>query len=295
MRIPKTLVPAAALITAIALVATLGASSTTNPGITPDVVDSPTLAAGSTMKKIHDRGYLRIGTRYDHPGLSAGNLQGHQEGFEIDLGEYIAGRLGLRADQIQYVEASSANREQFLAQDKVDLVMATYSITDKRRKVVSFAGPYADIGLDLVVLKGNPVGIIDPQTPRGVRICSTAGGQVSATIRKEFPQANLIEFDVSSKCIDALKNGTVDALSTHGPIGAGYVSKDDEDLEMLGRPFYQDNWAVGIAKGDTQFCEWIDLTLQEASKDGSYARAWDASLGRYSKQPMTLPEPEPCS
>jgi ABC-type amino acid transport substrate-binding protein len=50
---------------------------------------------------------------------------------------------------------------------------------------------------------------------------------------------------VSSKCIDALKNGTVDALSTHGPIGAGYVSKDPDDLEMLGRPFYADNPADG--------------------------------------------------
>nr|WP_184485432.1 glutamate ABC transporter substrate-binding protein [Saccharopolyspora gloriosae] len=247
------------------------------------------------MQKIQDRGHLRIGTRYDHPGLSAGNLRGQQEGFEIDLGEYIAGKLGLRADQIQYVEASSANREQFLAQDKVDLVMATYSITDKRKKVVSFAGPYAAISLDMVALRGNPAGIQDPQTPRGTRVCSTTGGQVSATIREEFPQTDLIEFDVSSKCIDALKNGTVDALATHGPIGAGYVSKDTEELEMVGRPFYQDNWAIGISKGDTGFCQWLGRTLQQASDDGSYSRAWDASLGRYSKQPMILPEPQQCS
>ncbi|WP_433504871.1 glutamate ABC transporter substrate-binding protein [Pseudonocardia halophobica] len=275
--------------------ATLGATSTTNPGITPPVAQDPQFPAGSTMQEIHDRGYLRIGSRYDHPGLSAANLQGQQEGFEIDLGEYVAGRLGLRADQIQYVEASSANREQFLAQDKVDMVMATYSITDKRRKVISFAGPYADIQLDLVTLKGNPKGIVDPQTPAGVRICSTAGGAVSAAIREHYPHTNLIEFDVSSKCIDALKNGTVDALSTHGPIGAGYVSKDPEDLEMLGRPFEADNWAVGIPKGDVQFCQWLDQTLRAASDDGSYAAAWDASLGRFSKQPMTLPEPQPCS
>jgi glutamate transport system substrate-binding protein len=295
VRLPKTLLAPAVLIIAIALVATTGATSTGNPGITPAVVQSPQFAPGSTMQKIHDRGYLRIGSRYDHPGLSAANLKGQQEGFEIDLGEYIAGKLGLRADQIQYVEASSANREQFLAQDKVDIVMATYSITDKRRKVISFAGPYADIQLDLVVLEGNPAGILDPQTPRGVRICSTAGGQVSATIRENYPDANLIEFDVSSKCIDALKNGTVDALSTHGPIGAGYVSKDPDDLGMLGRPFYADNWAIGIPKGDVQFCEWLNTTLRQASDDGSYAAAWDASLGRFAKQPMTLPEPQPCS
>jgi glutamate transport system substrate-binding protein len=259
------------------------------------VEQSPRFAPGSTMQKIHDRGYLWIGSRYDHPGLSAANLKGQQEGFEIDLGEYIAGKLGLRADQIQYVEASSANREQFLAQDKVDIVMATYSITEKRRKDISFAGPYADIQLDLVVLTGNPAGIVDPQTPRGVRICSTAGGQVSATIRENFPETNLIEFDVSSKCIDALKNGTVDALSTHGPIGAGYVSKDPDDLEMLGRPFYADNWAIGIPKGDGELCQWLNDTLRQAADDGSYTAAWNASLGWFAKQQMTLLEPQPCS
>jgi glutamate transport system substrate-binding protein len=295
MRIPKSFVPPALLILAIALIATMGATSVTSPGITPAVAQSPQFAPGSTMQKIHDRGYLRVGSRYDHPGLSAANLKGQQEGFEIDLGEYIAGKLGLRADQIQYVEASSANREQFLAQDKVDIVMATYSISDKRRQVISFAGPYADINLDLVTLKGNPTGIVDPQTPRGVRICSTAGGAVSAAVRKNFPDVNLIEFDVSSKCIDALLNGSVDALSTHGPIGAGYVSKDAEHLEMLGRPFAADNWAIGIGKGDVGFCNWLNQTLQEASDDGSYAAAWDGSLGRFAKQALTLPKPQPCS
>jgi glutamate transport system substrate-binding protein len=295
MRIPKSLIAPVLLIVAIALVATMGSSSATNPGISPAVAQNVEFAPGSTMQKIHDRGYLRIGSRYDHPGLSAANLKGQQEGFEIDLGEYIAGKLGLRPDQIQYVEASSANREQFLAQDKVDIVMATYSISEKRRQVISYAGPYADIQLDLVTLKGNPAGIVDPQTPRNVRICSTAGGAVSAAVRKDFPDVNLIEFDVSSKCIDALLNGTVDALSTHAPIGAGYVSKDPDNLEMLGRPFAADNWAIGIPKGDVGFCGWLNQTLREASDDGSYAAAWNANLGRFAKQSLSLPEPQPCS
>lgn len=295
MRTPKTLALPLILSAAIALVAIFGYPSRSQPGITPPVDPNPTFPAGSTMQKIHDQGVLRLGTRYDHPGLSAANLQGTLEGFEVDLAEYIAGKLGLRADQLDYVEASSANREQFLMQNKVDMVMATYSITDSRRKLISFAGPYADIQLDLVTLKGNPAGIIDPQTPRNVRICSTAGGQVSASIREHYPNTNLIEFDVSSKCIDALKNGTVDALATHGPVGAGHVSHDADSLEMLGAPFEEDNWAIGISKGDTQFCEWLDQVLQEASDDGSYAQAWDVSLGQYSKQPMKLPAPQKCS
>src|ERR1044072_9378273 len=110
MPIPKSLIAPVLLIVAIALVATMGSSSTTNPGISPAGAQTVEFAPGSTMQEIHDRGYLRIGSRYDHPDLSAANLKGQQEGFEIDLGEYIAGKVGLRADQIQYVEASSANR-----------------------------------------------------------------------------------------------------------------------------------------------------------------------------------------
>ncbi len=279
----------------ITLIAVFGTSSVANPGITSAVAESPQFPAGSTMAKLHDEGVLRVGTRYDHPGLSARNLKGQQEGFEIDMVEYIAAKLGLTPDQIEWTEANSANREQFLIQDKVDIVVATYTASEKRKQVISFAGPYFDVHYDMVVAKGNPKHITDPQTPSGVKVCSTVGGTVSVYTRKDFPDTNLIEFDVSSKCIEALKNGTVDALITHAPIGIGYVGQDPDDLQMAGASLSDEAWSIGITKGDVTYCQWLDQTIDEFYADGSAQKSWDAYLGKYSQLPIVKPQFAECT
>ena len=280
---------------AIALVAVFGTSSVANPGISTPIAANPAFPAGSTMAKLHDAGALRVGTRYDHPGLSARNLKGQQEGFEIDMVEYIAANLGLKPDQIAWTEANSANREQFLVQDKVDMVVATYTASDKRKQVISFAGPYFDLTYDMVVAKGNPKQITDPQTPDGVKVCSTVGGTVSVYTRKDFPKTDLIEFDVSSKCIDALLNGSVDALITHAPIGIGYVGQDPDNLQMAGAKLGNEAWSIGITKGDTEYCRWLDHTIDQFYADGSAQKSWDAYLGRYAELPISKPEFAECS
>jgi glutamate transport system substrate-binding protein len=295
MKIHRGAMVAIVAVLAIAGIALFGTRSTVATGITPAVAQSVAFPAGTTMDKIARDGVLRVGTRFDHPGLSARNLRGEQEGYEIDLVRYLAGKLGVPADRIEWTEANSASREQLLQQDKVDIVVATLSITDKRRQVISFGGPYLQISNDLVTAKGNPKGITDPQTPHGVRVCSTLGGAVSASVRKNFPDTNLIEFDVSSKCIDALKNGSVDALATQGPIGAGYVSKDQKDLELINKPFAKEVWGVGIGKGDVAFCEFINTAITDFYADGSAAEAWADSLGRYTAQQAAMPALQPCT
>lgn len=294
MRFPRSALLPLATVMAIGGVAIFGTQSPVAVGISPTVAQSPQFPPGSTMDRIARSGVLRVSTRFDHPGLSARNLRGEQEGFEVDLVRYIAGRLGLSRDRIEWIEGNSASREELLQQNKVDIVVATFSITPKRQKVVGFGGAYLDITNDLVVPIGNPVHITDPQTPQGIRVCSTLGGAVSASLRKEFPDANLVEFDVSSKCIDALKNGSVDALATQGPIGAGYVSKNSTDLEMLGKPFTTERWGIGIAKGDTEFCEFLNTVIPDFYADGSAAKSWAESLGRYTAQQVKLPAPHPC-
>lgn len=295
MRRVRTFIVPFATILAIVLVATFGSSSSGNPGISTKVVADPKFPSGSTMSKLHQAGTLRVGTRYDHPGLSARNLRGHQEGFEIDMVEYLAAQLGIPSDNIKWVEANSANREQFLIQNKVDMVVATYTDSAERRKVIDFAGPYQDIKYDLVVLKGNPKHLTAPDKPRGARICSTVGGTVSVFVRKQFPDTRLVEFDVSSKCIDALLNGSVDALVTHAPIGAGYVGQDPTHLQMADASIGTEAWSIGIPKGSTDFCKWIDSELRTYAENGDMLRSWDSYLGRYTKTKAELPAPKPCS
>ncbi len=83
---------------------------------------------------------LKIGIKFDQPGL--GLKEGDKySGFDVDVATYIAGKLGTTPDKITWVQAPSAQRETLIQSGQVDLVVATYSITDARKEKVSFAGP----------------------------------------------------------------------------------------------------------------------------------------------------------
>ena len=100
-------------------------------------------------------GSIRIGTKFDQPGLGNINLETDEpEGFDVEIGKIIAGKLGIGEDDIEWVETVSANREAFIASDRVDLVIATYTINDERKEQVDFAGPYYVAGQDLLVARG---------------------------------------------------------------------------------------------------------------------------------------------
>ncbi len=105
--------------------------------------------------RLADAGSIRIGTKFDQPGLGNINLETDEpEGFDVEIGKIIAGKLGIGEDDIEWVETVSANREAFISTDRVDLVIATYTINDERKAQVDFAGPYYVAGQDLLVKRG---------------------------------------------------------------------------------------------------------------------------------------------
>ena len=99
-----------------------------------------------------ETGKIRIGIKFDQPGLGF-KKSGTYVGFDVDVAKYVAKKLGYSEDQIIWKEAPSKQREAMIQNGDVDMILATYSITDERKKAVSFAGPYFVAGQDLLVRK----------------------------------------------------------------------------------------------------------------------------------------------
>ena len=169
------------------------------------------------------------------------------------------------------------------------LVVGTYTINDNRKQRVSFAGPYYVAGQDIMVAKGNPLKIEGPDGLAGKNVCSVEGSTPAQNIRDKYPQAKLTLFDVYSKCADALRNGQVDAVTTDNVILTGLVAGSPDDFEIVGNPFTEEPYGIGLKKGDTEFRNFINDTLEESFEDGSWADAWDATAGAISGQ--EAPEP----
>jgi len=246
-------------------------------------------AEGTTMARLKEAGTVKVGTKFDQPLFGLKNLEGKPEGFDVEIAKLIAGEMGIAPDKVVFSEAVSANREPFIQQGKVDFVVATYTINDKRKQVVDFAGPYYEAGQDIMVAKGNPEGIGGPDDLAGKKVCSVTGSTPAENIRTNYPKAELTAFDVYSKCAEALKNGQVQAVTTDNVILLGLISQDEEAFELVGKPFTKEPYGIGLKKGDNEFRAFINDTLEKIEKDGRWKAAWDATAGKVATETPTPP------
>ena len=240
---------------------------------------------------------LKVGIKFDQPGL--GLKKGTEyTGFDVDVATYVAKELGTDAADITWVQAPSAQRETLIETGQVDMVVATYSITDTRKEKVSFAGPYFIAGQDLLV-RADDTSITGPDTLDGKKLCSVTGSTSAQKVKDTYPAVQLQEFATYSECLPALANGGVDALTTDDTILAGFAAQPEYagKFKVVGKPFSEENYGIGLKKGDTATCEKVNAAITKMVSDGSWQKAIDANLGPAGYKPGAgnPPTPAACS
>ncbi len=275
---------------AVAVAASLTACSSDKPKAQPSYSKAAaSFAAGSTMERLNKAGQITIGVKFDQPGIGQLDPKTNKpEGLDIEIAKIVAAGLGLTADQIKFVETVSKNREPFIQNGTVDLVIASYSITDDRKKVVSFAGPYYQTGQDLMVRKDDS-SITGPETLGGKKVCSVTGSTPLANIQKNYPTATAVPFATYTECVQQLLNGSVDAVTTDGTILLGYAARQPAQLKVIGKPFSTELYGIGLKKDDTDFRGFLNDTLQKAVDSGDWAKAYTATLGKSGAPTPTPP------
>jgi glutamate transport system substrate-binding protein len=298
MRFRRTSLAAGLAVTALSLAA-CGGGSGAGGDASPTVVESASFEAGTTMADLSEAGTITVGTKFDQPGFGFKGLSDTPEGFDVEIAKIIAGKLGIAPDKIEWVETPSAVREEVIERGDVDMVVATYTINDKRKERVSFAGPYYVAGQQLMVKSDNDT-ITGPESLKDnpdAKVCSVTGSTPSENIKQYLASEDqLVLFDIYDKCADALRTGQVDVVTTDNVILLGFVSKSDGEFKLAGDQFTEEPYGIGIKKGDTAFCEFINSTLQEAADSGAYEKAWTETAGKVEgAQTPELPELDSCS
>ena len=281
-----TRIAAVALIGALAMTsAACGGGTTAAPASTST---AKTFEAGSTMDRLNKAQKITIGTKFDQPLFGLKGLDGKPAGFDVEIGKIIATELGIPADKIEWVESTSKVREDYIEQSKVDLVVATYTINDTRKQRVAFAGPYYVAGQDILV-RSDDTAITGPGSfsDGTKKVCSVTGSTPAANIEKYLKDkaSQEVLFDVYSKCVDALKAKTVDAVTTDNVILLGYAAQEPTKVKVLGKPFTQEPYGIGVKKDDAKFREFINATLEKIYADGRYAKAWKDTVGTVAATP----------
>jgi glutamate transport system substrate-binding protein len=263
---------AAASALALAGCAGGGGGATEEPTAEP----APTFEAGTTMAELADAGTITVGTKFDQPLFGLVGPSGVPEGFDVEIAKIIASELGISEDNIEWVETVSANREPFIQNGQVDIVVATYTINDKRKEVVDFAGPYYMAGQSILVLADND-DIESEDDLVGQPVCSVTGSTPAAKLAEIGAEPVLT--DTYTNCLEPLRSGQVVAVSTDNVILAGLAAQNEGEFKVVGEPFTEEPYGIGLMKDDTEFRNWINDVLEASYEDGRYEEAWNSTAG----------------
>ena len=221
---------------------------------------------------------ISVGISFDQPGLGFAQ-SGRYRGLDVDVAQYVVHELGYAESQIVFRQVKPSDRERMLEQGQVDMVVAGYSITQERQKLVDFAGPYLAAGQDLLVRRtqSDIAGVEDLAQKR---VCVAAGATSGALVRSLVPQAQVQERDEFFECVTALLSGDTDAVSGDDFALAGLAHvRGGGQLRLVGNPFSHERYGIGLPHGDPELVDVIDQALKRMMQDGSFK----AALSRASK------------
>lgn len=279
--------PAWALALAL-LAAVAGCGKSGSPpvkGPQPEDLPAYRVAAGfqlpdsPTWEKAKRRGHLVVGAKEDQPYMGEKDpASGRYSGFDIEIAKMMSASLGFDPKTIEFKTIASANRETALQNGQIDYYVGTYTINANRKKQVGFAGPYYLAGQSLLVRK-DETRIKGPEDLAGKKVCSAAGSTPYQRLQKEFPRAVLVAYDTYSVCVDNLLTYQVDAVSTDDSILLGYAAKVPEELKVVGRPFSEEPYGIGVPRSDNALRFALDDALAANEKDGNWKKAYEATLG----------------
>ena len=257
---------------AVAAVAALGLAACTGGTSSSSSSDAEQTYGPGALPTVTD-GKLTVAT--SDPAYSPWILDNDPasgEGYESAVIYALAEELGYSADNVQWVRATFDSSITPGAKDW-DLNIQQFSITDERKKVVSFAGPYFVAGQDLLVRK-DETSIKGPEDLNGKRLCSVTGSTSAVTVKEKFAnEVQLMEQPGYAECATALFSGIVDAVTTDDIILAGLASASRGRLRVVGKPFTQEYYGVGIKKGDMKLATQINNAIADMIQDGSWQRA----------------------
>jgi putative glutamine transport system substrate-binding protein len=247
--------------------------------------------SGGYLDVIKGRGKLVVGIKYDQPPFGLLNPKTNRvEGFDADIGRELAKALLGDASKIEFVEAVTKNRTPLLQAGKVDLVIATMTITDKRKEQIDFSDVYYIAGQTLLVKKGSHINSL--KDLKGKTVATAKGSTSEKNIRTLAPEAKVLLFDGYAEGFIALENGQADAVSTDDVIlfGLKATAKNPDEYVFAAGQFSSEPYGIGIKKGHPELVKFVNGTLEAMKKDGRWEAIYNKNIKPISGVPAEPPE-----
>ncbi|MFC4015904.1 transporter substrate-binding domain-containing protein [Nonomuraea purpurea] len=254
-----------------------------------------TACSAARPESLVDKDEVIVAIRSDVPLISFRGQDGAYDGFNIDVAEYLISRLG---KQIRWLEIKADDQLTVLTDNRADLVFAHLSVTPERKKVIDFAGPYHVDFQDIAVRPADKGVIRDVRDLKGRKICWVRGTNIAQRIIDERQvKATAVPAPDYDACLEMMKDGRIDAISTNSQILAGLLTKPGVDLHLVGATFNEQRTSIGVRKGDVAGCEELNRAITQMYQDGTARRLLDKWFGNsgIDLSVVSVPQFEGCS
>ncbi len=234
-----------------------------------------------TLQDVKKRGKLIVGVKTDYPPFGFLDKKGVNKGFDIDIAKALAKELFGDAEAIQFVPVTSANRIALLTSKKVDIIVATFTITEEREKLVDFSAPYF-ITAQLILVREDSK-ITKYEDLAGKKVATIRGSTGDIAIKELVPSAERIKFERNFEALQALKDRRMDAFVEDFVLLFNLLQKN-RGLKMASlQPFRPARYGLAVRTGDKEWLDFVNTTLAKMKESGEYEKLLEKWFGLEAK------------
>ncbi len=236
--------------------------------------------AGPTYDRVMEDKVIRAGIMTDSIPGAFYNEDKEWVGFDVDIAEEIADRLGC---DLERVSVNNKTRIAFVQQGRIDMSVANMTHKRERDKSIDFSITYFFDGQKFLAKKGK---FEDWEDFVGKKIATMQGTTSEINVKNLLQELgdpnydkNVISYQKESECFQALQMGRVAAWSTDSTILLGYAAKEPGKYELVGDFFSNEPYGIGLPEDDSDWRDLINFTLQDMWKDGTYMEIYNKWYG----------------
>lgn len=229
----------------------------------------------NTFEQIKQKGVVRIGVFSDKPPFGFINEDGQNDGFDVYIAKRIAKDLLGDEAKVEFILTEAASRVEFLRSNKVDIIMANFTQTPEREKVVDFAKPYMKVSLGIVSKNAQIQSVNDLN---GKKLIVNKGTTADVFFSKNYPHIELLKYEQNTEAFLALKDQRGDALAHDNTLVLAWAMENEGYGVGVAQLGEEDVIAPAVKKGNTEPKAWLDSEIDTLIKEGFIKEAYIKTL-----------------
>lgn len=249
----KTAVPSASAATSSSPASTEASSSSASTG---------------SIAAIKAAGTIRIGIFTDDAPFCYQDADGSFKGYDVELGKRIAKELLGDESKITWISMNPADRVAYLQSDKVDLMLADFTVTDERAKSVDFTLPYEKVSIGVVSSSKSPITSVDAL--KGKTLIVNTGTTADSYFTKNYPDVKLVKVDAITDGYQALTTGRGDAFAQDNTLLLSWAKANEGYVVGIGELGNKDYIAGAVKQGNTELLNYVNDLIKGKLKDEQF-------------------------